>query len=340
MCRTHRLAGRSAFTLIELLVVISIIGLLAAILLPAVQSARETVRAAQCKNHLRQIAVATEMFHSSQRAYPPARYQPRPGEPPGTDCGGNETTWLVRILPFLEQSSAEDRWEYSLPYANHPDPVREQSFEFYVCPTRRSPAQAVGKGLLTATTTTWYTLPCGCQIPVTTTGATLVSGAVGDYGGNHGDLSPGASGLSTDFYYGGNGTGLIISSRASCSGATPRDWIDRIGHRDVLDGLTYTFLAGEMHVPLGKLGRAPEDAFIFNGDHLFNCARVGGPTVPIVSDIRSEGNSLVAWGSWHPGICHFAFGDGSVRAISVQLDTDVLARLAHRADRRSLPAEF
>jgi len=215
-------------------------------------------------------------------------------------------TWTAQSSRPAGTSAAEDQWDYSQPYANHPQAVRERTLAVYTCPSRRSAANAVGNGLLTATTTTWITLPCGCKIPVTTTGSTVVSGAVGDYGGNHGDLSPGAFGLPTDFYYGGNGTGTIISSRAHCNGTVPRDWADRIAHKDVADGLSNTFLAGEIHVPIGKLGQSPEGAFIYNGDHVFNFSRVGGPTVPIVSDRRSTGNSLVAWGSWHPGVCHFA----------------------------------
>ena len=187
-------------------------------------------------------------------------------------------------------------------------------------------------GLLSSTTTTLITLPCGCKIPVTSTGSVTITGAVGDYGGNHGDLSPGSFGLPTDFYYGGNGTGVIISSRAKCEGSTPVDWFDRISHKDITDGLSSTVLAGEMHVPLGKLGQSPEDAFIFNGDSVFNFARVGGPTVPIVADKRASGNGLVAWGSWHPGVCHFAMSDGSVRGIATTLDTDVLGRICNRAD--------
>jgi prepilin-type processing-associated H-X9-DG protein len=119
----------------------------------------------------------------------------------------------------------------------------------------------------------------------------------------------------------------------------PLDWIDRIARKDVTDVLSHTFLAGEMHVPIGKLGQSPEDAFIFNGDDVFNSSRVGGPTVPIVSDRRSSenslgsaGNSLVAWGSWHPGVCHFAMADGSVRAIATTLDTETLGHLCNRGD--------
>ncbi len=324
---------QQGFTLIELLVVIAIIGLLVALLLPAVQASRESARAAQCKNHLKQISLATELFHDTFGSYPPARYQPRPGAPPENSCGGSETTWLVRIMPFLENVSRESNWDYAEPYANHPQDVREGVLPVYVCPSRRSASNAVGEGLLAATATTIVTLPCGCGVPVTTSGSTLVRGAVGDYGGNHGDLSPGSFGLPTDFYYGGNGTGVIISSRPKCKSGVPVDWIDKISHRNVTDGLSNTILAGEMHVPIGRLGGSPEDAFIFNGDYVFNFSRVGGPTVPIVSDKRAfTGNGLVSWGSWHPGACHFALADGSVRSFAPSLDTEILGRLCNRAD--------
>jgi prepilin-type processing-associated H-X9-DG protein len=87
-----------------------------------------------------------------------------------------------------------------------------------------------------------------------------------------------------------------------------------------------------MHVPIGKLGQSPQDAFIFNGDKLYNFARIGGPTAPISSNPRGEGSDLVRWGSWHGGLCQFAFGDGSVRAVSNQIDTETLGRLCNRTD--------
>ncbi len=325
---------RSAFTLIELLVVIAIIGILAGLLLPAVQAAREAARAMQCQNNLKQIGLATHMFHDAFSAFPPARYQPRPDAPAERACGGNETTWLVRIMPFLEQQAAENHWDYSDSYQNHSDAVREFTLASYCCPSRRSASNAKGTGLIAGTSTTWIRLPCGCRVPVTTTGSQSVSGAVGDYGGNHGDLSPGSYGLATDFYYGGNGTGVIISSHAKCDSNIPMDWVDKVRMKDVSDGLSNTFLAGEMHVPLGKLGQSPEDAFIFNGDHVFNCTRVGGPTVPIVQDNRDAANGLVSWGSWHPGVCHFVMADGSVQGISKTTDTETLGNLCNRHDGR------
>jgi prepilin-type N-terminal cleavage/methylation domain-containing protein len=323
---------KNGFTLVELLVVIAIIGILVGLLLPAVQAAREAARAMQCQNNLHQIGLATTMFHDTHRAYPPARYQPRPDAPPDRACGGSETTWLVRIMPFLEQQAAEGRWLYSLPYADHATDVREFTIPTYCCPSRRSTSDAKGTGLVSTSTSTWVTLPCGCKVQVPSTGSMQVSGAVGDYGGNHGDLSEGSTGAPTDFYYGGNGNGVIISSHARCNGTSPMDWADRIGVKDISDGLSNTILSGEMHVPMNKLTQPGFDAFIFNGDQVFNSTRIGGPTMPIVRDNRDESNGLASWGSWHAGVCQFALADGSVRGISKAIDTEVLGNLCNRKD--------
>lgn len=322
----------SAFTLVELLVVISVIGVLVGLLLPAVQAAREAARRMQCQNNLHQIGLATQMFHDSFNSYPPARYQPRPGDPIETACGGKETTWLVRILPYLEQTALERGWDYAKPYEDHADSTRSQSLAAYCCPSRRSVSDAKGNGVSSKSTITWVTTPCGCKFPVVGTGSQFVLGALGDYGGNHGDLSPGAVGLPTDFYYGGNGNGVIISSRARCVTDSPVDWVDRIRMRDVLDGTSNTLLAGEMHVPLGKIGGSVEDAYIYNGESFYSSARVGGPTVPIAADPQAEGNALVSWGSWHPGVCNFSLADGSVRSVSAHTDTELLGNLCNRRD--------
>jgi type II secretory pathway pseudopilin PulG len=310
--------------------VIAIIGVMVGLLLPAVQSARESARAMSCKNNLHQISLAVDMFYHANNAYPPARYQPRPGDVASLSCGGSETTWLVRIMPYEEATNVERMWDYSKAYADHPEDVRTRTLATYCCPSRRSADDAKGLGSLVNGTTTWVTLPCGCPYPIS--GGGSAPGAVGDYGANHGDLSPGASGLPTDFNFGGNGTGIIISSRAKCLNGVPQTWYDRISMRHVLDGLSNTLLIGEMHVPIGKLKQSPQDAFIFNGDNLYNMARIGGPTAPIVTNLRGEGNDLVRWGSWHGGFCQFAAADGSVRAINAKIDTDTLGRLCNRAD--------
>ena len=96
-------ATRSGFTLVELLVVIAIIGVLIALLLPAVQAAREAARRTQCTNKLKQLALGVHSFSDAHRTLPiSVDYSRETGDPPG-DLDG--MGWLVRLLPHVEESS-------------------------------------------------------------------------------------------------------------------------------------------------------------------------------------------------------------------------------------------
>ena len=103
------------FTLIELLVVISIIGVLISLLLPAVQSAREAARRAQCVNNLKQIGIALFNYENSVGAFPPGYidYQNNPNNTPDLDMGAG-WGWAAMSLPFLEQQPLYNAINFNL----------------------------------------------------------------------------------------------------------------------------------------------------------------------------------------------------------------------------------
>lgn len=95
-----RLARRAGFTLIELLVSIAIVGVLAALLVPAVQSSREAARRTICKNQLRQLGLALHMYHEVHRCFPPGSYVMGPSFPMQSGWG-----WGAMALPYIEQNA-------------------------------------------------------------------------------------------------------------------------------------------------------------------------------------------------------------------------------------------
>jgi prepilin-type N-terminal cleavage/methylation domain-containing protein/prepilin-type processing-associated H-X9-DG protein len=123
--------ARLAFTLVELLVVIAIIGILIALLLPAVQAAREAARRTQCTNNLKQINLAIHNYHDTRKELPPARISITA---PGGAASVNGV--LTLIMPYAEQGNLEDKYDYDKGY-DHPDnqPAVNSDVPFYVCPS-------------------------------------------------------------------------------------------------------------------------------------------------------------------------------------------------------------
>ncbi|MGL4511495.1 MAG: DUF1559 domain-containing protein [Lacipirellulaceae bacterium] len=314
--------SRRGFTLIELLVVIAIVGALVGLLVPAVQAARESARATQCKTHLREVGLATLQFHDARNAFPPARLGNR-SDYDDNACAKTEPTWLARILPFLEEGAAAERWDYYSGYESHDTATREFAPAVFVCPTRRSPSEAtIPSGEFTQD----FIYPCGCGGQRT---VKLVGGAVGDYAGNHGDAT---GGFYEEFAYyrGGNGTGVLITSRPRCREGRPVGWIDKVRMKDLLDGAGKTALAGEMHVPAGRLARAPENGPIYNGDDWAASSRIGGSGIPLARGPDDTTVTENSFGSWHRGYCPFVLADGSVRSVDNFIDSGALRSLCHR----------
>lgn len=101
--------------------------------------------------------------------------------------------------------------------------------------------------------------------------------------------------------------------------------------RSITDGTSNTYLAGEMHIPNGKLNVTPFNGPLYNGLELVAHSRIGGPGVPILSTSDEPGD-IFGFGSAHPGGCNFVQVDGSTRTYRNSLDTLVLADLCHRSD--------
>ena len=314
------------FTLVELLVVIAIIGILVGMLLPAVQHVREAARQTQCQNRLRQIGLATVMFHDAFGAFPPARLYPKKQAVAPLDGGSDQPSWLVRILPHLEQQAFFNQWDLSASYKDQPEEAVTTPMSAFVCPSRRSIEDAFAPDTKQEVL---VRAPCGCGGWVE---IDVQGGATGDFAGNHGDLSPGSIGAATDYYYGGNGTGVIISSQAKQINGSKLTWVDRISYAEISDGSSNTVLAGELHVSDANLNTTPFNGPIYNGEDLAAFTRVGGPLVPILSGSTEPISSILGFGSWHPGACNFVFADGSTMAIDNDIDTVTLGQLCNRSD--------
>jgi prepilin-type N-terminal cleavage/methylation domain-containing protein/prepilin-type processing-associated H-X9-DG protein len=124
------------FTLIELLVVIAIIGIMVALLLPAVQAAREAARRLQCSNNLRQIGIALHNYHDTRGSFPSGMSWP------------NRMFWTGQVLPYIEQTTLHSMIDLNLPWDVTPNSaVLGTVVSVYRCPSSDSPRNVDAAGI-------------------------------------------------------------------------------------------------------------------------------------------------------------------------------------------------
>jgi prepilin-type N-terminal cleavage/methylation domain-containing protein/prepilin-type processing-associated H-X9-DG protein len=132
-------AGRAkaGFTLVELLVVIAIIGIMIALLLPAVQAAREAARRLQCANNLRQMGIALHNYHDTRRTFPSGMSWP------------NRMFWSGQLLPFIEQQALHERINPGAPWHLPPNaPMLAVYLSVYRCPVSAAPRDLNAAGIV------------------------------------------------------------------------------------------------------------------------------------------------------------------------------------------------
>lgn len=330
-----RSQGRVGFTLVELLVVIAIIGILVALLLPAIQAAREAARRSQCLNNLKQIGLAMHLYHDASKTLPPSRMPCWHG------------TWATAIWPYLEEAAIAEKWDPIKGYYEQPLENLRLQVPTYFCPSRRSPGGGSTSGL---------------SIEGDTRGSSPHRpGALGDYavsigdginyqgdrgpaGQNDGESSA-AAGIDPKRLY----NGPFLSGVGDCIGFDPNrrlmgGYKSQTSFKKVVDGLSKTIFVGEKHMPETVNGEETfgrkrfHDNSIYNGDYHRTLARYGnkdctlgqGSGDPFPTAGLAQG--LANFGSWHNGTCNFVFGDGSTRALATGTDGIVLGYLCNIRD--------
>jgi prepilin-type N-terminal cleavage/methylation domain-containing protein len=318
---------RVGFTLVELLVVIAIIGILIALLLPAVQAARESARRTQCTNNLKQVGLAFHGFHDQNKFLPPMRMRKF------------YASWAVLILPYLEQTATYDLWDISNEYFNQPEAARRATVPPYLCPTRRAAPQ--------------YSRQQGEKPPGIPT-------AHGDARNSPRSTSPHFPGAVSDYVvtvvptcptcgstsYNSTALGVVVDGVSTASGGLITSWKGVTAFHDVLDGTSNTFLAGEKHLRPEFMGWIQDDGgntvmgdgSVFNSDLSQVLGRRCGIGNLIALRLNTSGGNLM--GSWHPEVCQFVFTDGSVKGLSKGTSGELLWKLTHRKDGLPIPAGF
>lgn len=304
---------RIAMTLVELLVVISIVGVLIALLLPAVQVARESARRASCINNIRQLGLAAHHHHDANRKFSTGAHMSTKVE--GQPTSG--TNLFVELLPYFDKVNLHRRWDYTDNHNNATgglSATQAQVVEILLCPTDPLPSPVMES--TAAATPLWSSGYYGMS----------------SYGGNAGKRSvhpgtpPAFLGISRD--------GVFFLDSRVCL-------------KDITDGSSKTLLFGErFHLDpefdrrnpdlrpgtesIGGIGRWGYVANVGAMAHvtLHTAVKINYQTPPGADQLFDR---VCAIGSGHPRGANFAFADGSARFVVEDLPLEILQALSTRS---------
>lgn len=327
--RMHKIERRRGFTLVELLVVIAIIGILVALLLPAIQAAREAARRTQCSNNMKQIGLAVQNYHDSRRQLPPSRV-----------LDGRQT-WLALILDHMEESQVHGLWDVKRgTYGCFYDQTlqcRNATVSSYICPSQRheSPTVVVPKAAQDG-----HSHPVADPDPAAGSPPVGFMGSISDYRAVFASsctqsrpgpvvIYPPGEGWkgSNGFYADGALPQANPDDITWEAGAKKRalGFRSRTSFKNITDGTSHTALAGEVGRFVSEGGHA------FNGDHNHNMQLGWRKPFCLKCELSESEGGDNGFGGVHPGVVMFAFCDGSTRTLSKETDLGVLDRLATRA---------
>ena len=304
---------RPASTLIELLVTIAVIGMLLALLLPAVGAAREAARRTQCKNNLKQLGLAMQSHVNTYRRYPSNGWGylwiGDPDRGTGKEQPGG---WIYNVLPYLEQDGPREVGS-GLPVSEKARALSElmqTHVSTFVCPTRASARLLPNNTILIPRNADW-----------------VPKCAKTDYAVNEGDFITDTREGPSTLQEGDSGRYRWRDTSRASGICYQRSEVRMAGVRD---GLSQTYLIGEKYVNRDHYrtyGDPGHDQSMYTGVDLDINRWVLAP--PLRDERRTEERRF---GSAHPGGCNFALCDGSVRSISYQIDAEVHRRLGNRRD--------